>query len=131
MLPAGFWSKTYISTSEEADEVAKVILKKKSLKSQRYERNMNIKEKGRERREEDEKLKEEARTFLENRKGEEFSLNQILKGIGVNLQPRKKERVIIISDMQGRLRKMLRELEKEELIEIIERDSEKYYKYKE
>ena len=92
---------------------------------------MNIKEKGRERREEDEKLKEEARTFLENRKGEEFSLNQILKGIGVNLQPRKKERVIIISDMQGRLRKMLRELEKEELIEIIERDSEKYYKYKE
>jgi biotin-(acetyl-CoA carboxylase) ligase len=92
---------------------------------------MNIKEKRRERREEDEKLKEEARTFLENRKGEEFSLNQILKGIGVNLQPRKKERVIIISDMQGRLRKMLRELEKEELIEIIERDSEKYYKYKE
>jgi hypothetical protein len=100
-------------------------------KIQRYERNMNIKENRRKRREEDEKLKGKARTFLENRKGEEFSLSLILEGIRVNLQARKKERVIIISDMQGRLRQMLRELEKEELIEIIERDSEEYYKYKE
>lgn len=92
---------------------------------------MNIKENRRKRREEDEKRKEEARAFLENRKGEEFSLNQILEGIGVNLQPINKERVLIISDMQGRLSQMLRELKREELIEIIERDSEKYYKYKE
>ena len=89
---------------------------------------MKIKENRRKRREEDEKLKEEARTFLENRKGEDFSLKQILEGIGVNLHPINKESVLIISDMQGRLRQMLRELKKEELIEIIE---EKYYRYKE
>ena len=100
----------------------------KFLKFQSYERNMDITEDRRKRREEDEKLKEEARTFLENRKGEEFSLKQILEGIGVTLQPINKERVLIISDIQGRLRQMLRELKKEELIEIIE---EKYYRYKE
>lgn len=75
-------------------------------------------------------IEEKVLTFLKTNADRKFSRDEILKGIRLDVQTRIEERTISISQYFGRLKKVLRKLEKYGRIERIINDSEEYYKYK-
>lgn len=75
-------------------------------------------------------IEEKVLTFLKTNADRKFSPDEILKLIGLDVQTRIEERTISISPYFGRLKKVLRKLEKYGRIERIINDSEEYYKYR-